>query len=274
MESDKKYITAQELKAHNKPGDIWICVNDKVYNVSDWAKEHPGGEIPLLNLAGQDVTDYFIAYHTGTAWQYLPKFFTGYHLKDFQVSEVSKDYRRIVHEFSKSGMFEMKGHTALCSLTSVAIMFLVVLYGVLSCHNVWAHLSSAMLLGMLWMQSAYVGHDSGHYQVMAGRGYNKLVRFVTGNCLTGISIAWWKWTYNAHHIACNCLDYDPDLQHIFTFIRFVNVFVLRTEVELQSFRKVSHQLPALDVLSRHVCGKGQFVRTNVVSIVFKPESPG
>ncbi|WRX11026.1 Cytochrome b5-like heme/steroid binding domain - like 4 [Theobroma cacao] len=174
MECEKKYITAEELKEHNKPGDLWISIQGKVYNVSGWAKEHPGGEIPLLNLAGQDVTDAFIAYHPGTAWKYLDKLFTGYYLKDFKVSEVSKDYRRLVSEFAKT----------------------------------------AMLLGLLWMQSAYVGHDSGHYQVMASRGYNKLAQIVSGNCLTGISIAWWKWTHNAHHIACNSLDYDPDLQHI------------------------------------------------------------
>lgn len=35
--------------------------------------------------------------------------------------------------------------------------------------------------------------------------------------ITGISIAWWKWTHNAHHIACNSLNYDPDLQHIPVF---------------------------------------------------------
>ncbi|XVF22457.1 hypothetical protein REPUB_Repub12eG0174200 [Reevesia pubescens] len=217
MESEKKYINAEELKRHNKPGDLWISIQGKVYNVSDWAKEHPGGEIPLLNLAGQDVTDAFIAYHPATAWQYLDKFFTGYHLKDFKVSEVSKDYRRLVSEFAKTGMFEKKGHVALCSLASVAIMLLIVVYGVLRCDNVWAHLGSAMVLGMLWIQSAYVGHDSGHYQVMSSRGYNKLAQMIAGNCLTGISIAWWKWTHNAHHIACNSLDYDPDLQHIPVF---------------------------------------------------------
>ncbi|XWS32106.1 hypothetical protein CRYUN_Cryun23aG0132400 [Craigia yunnanensis] len=217
MAGEKKYVTADELKEHDEPGDLWISIQGKVYNVTDWAKEHPGGEIPLLNLAGQDVTDAFIAYHPGTAWQYLDKFFTGYHLKDFKVSEVSKDYRRLASEFAKSGMFEKKGHVAFCSLTSVALMFLVVLYGVLRCDSVWAHLVLAMLLGMLWIQSAYVGHDSGHYQVMASRGYNKLAQLISGNCLTGISIAWWKWTHNAHHIACNSLDYDPDLQHIPVF---------------------------------------------------------
>ncbi|KAK8288962.1 hypothetical protein V6Z12_D07G159000 [Gossypium hirsutum] len=103
MEGEKRYISAEELKEHNKSGDLWISIQGKVYDVSEWAKEHPGGEIPLLNLAGQDVTDAFLAYHPGTAWQYLDKLFTGYHLKNFEVSEVSKDYRRLVSEFAKAG---------------------------------------------------------------------------------------------------------------------------------------------------------------------------
>ncbi|XP_028762089.1 delta(8)-fatty-acid desaturase 2 [Neltuma alba] len=225
MEAEKKYITTEELKKHNKPGDLWISVQGKVYNVTDWAKEHPGGDIPLLNLAGQDVTDAFIAYHPGTAWKYLDKFFTGYYLKDFQVSDVSRDYRRLASEFAKLGLFERKGHVTCYTLTFVGVLFLVVLYGVLRCTSVWAHLGSAMLLGLLWMQSAYVGHDSGHYEVMSSKGYNKLAQVLSGNCLTGISIAWWKWTHNAHHIACNSLDYDPDLQHIPVFAvssRFFN----------------------------------------------------
>ncbi|XP_057416310.1 delta(8)-fatty-acid desaturase 2-like [Lotus japonicus] len=216
-EGNKRYISSEELKEHNKQGDLWISIQGKVYNVSDWAKDHPGGEVPLLNLAGQDVTDAFIAYHPGSAWQYLDKFFTGYHLNDFQVSDVSRDYRKLVTEFVKLGLFEKKEHVTLYTLTSVAVMFSIVVYGVLRCTSVWAHLGSAMLLGLLWMQSTYVGHDSGHYEVMSSRGYNKLAQVLCGNCMTGISIAWWKWTHNAHHIACNSLDYDPDLQHIPVF---------------------------------------------------------
>ncbi|KAJ6955457.1 delta(8)-fatty-acid desaturase 2-like [Populus alba x Populus x berolinensis] len=219
MEGDEKYITGVELKQHNKEGDLWISIQGKVCNVSDWAHEHPGGDVPLLNLAGQDVTDAFIAYHPGTAWQYLDKFFTGYYLKDFKVSETSKDYRRLASEFAKLGLFEKKGHITMYALASIALMFCVVLYGVLCCQSVWAHLGSALVLGFLWIQSSYIGHDSGHYQVMKSRGYNKFAQFVSGNCLTGISMAWWKWTHNAHHLACNSVDYDPDLQHIPFFAR-------------------------------------------------------
>lgn len=225
MEGEKKYISEEELRKHNKADDLWISIQGKVYNVTDWAKEHPGGEAPLLNLAGQDVTDAFIAYHPGTAWKYLDKFFTGYYLQDFRVTEVSRDYRRLVSEFSKMGLFEKKGRVASLALTSVALMLAVVLYGVLRCDSIWAHLASGCLLGFLWIQSAYVGHDSGHYEIMTSRRYNKFAQFLAGNCLTGISIAWWKWTHNAHHIACNSLDHDPDLQHIPVFAvssRFFN----------------------------------------------------
>lgn len=60
------------------------------------------------------------------------------------------------------------------------------------------------------MTSSYVSF----VEVTTSPMTNKLVQLISGNCLTGISIAWWKWTHNQHHIACNSLDHDPDLQHI------------------------------------------------------------
>ncbi|CDP08743.1 unnamed protein product [Coffea canephora] len=80
------------------------------------------------------------------------------------------------------------------------------------------------LLGFSWVQVTFLGHDSGHYQIMSTRGFNKLAQILTGNCLTGISIAWWKWTHNAHHVACNSLDHDPDLQHLPVFAVSANLF--------------------------------------------------
>ncbi|KAE8662466.1 Delta(8)-fatty-acid desaturase [Hibiscus syriacus] len=67
---------------------------------------------------------------------------------------------------------------------------------------------------------------------MSSRGYNKLAQILSGNCLTGISIAWWKWTHNAHHIACNSLDHDPDLQHIPVFAFTLNHFSANVYVGL------------------------------------------
>ncbi|KAL6493984.1 Delta 8 Fatty Acid Desaturase [Orobanche gracilis] len=216
-DENTKYITSEELKKHNHRQDLWISIQGKIYNVTDWAKIHPGGDIPLLNFAGQDVTDAFTAFHPGTAWKYLDQFFTGYHLEDFKVSDVSRDYRILANHLLRSGTFEKKGHGVIYSLCSVFIMLFACFYGVLCSDSFLVHIFSGCLLGFAWIQVAYLGHDSGHYQMMSTRGFNKLTQILAGNCLTGISIAWWKWTHNAHHLACNSLDYDPDLQHLPVF---------------------------------------------------------
>ncbi|KAF8380135.1 hypothetical protein HHK36_027617 [Tetracentron sinense] len=214
MPEGKRYISADELKNHNKPGDLWISIQGKIYNVSEWAKDHPGGDLPLRNLAGQDVTDAFVAYHPGSAWQYLDKFFAGYYLKDYQVSETSQDYRKLVSEFSKLGLFEKKGHVIFSLFSIMVMLFVVSIYGVLWSESSWVHLGCGGLMGILWIQSGWIGHDSGHYQIMKSRGLTRFAQILAGNCLTGISIAWWKRNHNAHHIACNSLEFDPDLQHM------------------------------------------------------------
>ncbi|CAM8973020.1 hypothetical protein QQ045_028987 [Rhodiola kirilowii] len=210
----RKYISEEELKKHSKAGDLWISIQGKIYDVSNWSKDHPGGDTPLLNLAGQDVTDAFVAYHPTSAWQYLDKFFNGYYLKDYTVSEISKDYRKLAFEFAKMGLFEKKGHVTLYTFVAICLLFVASVCGVLCSEKTLVHLLSGGLMGVLWIQSGWIGHDSGHYQVMKTRGYNRFAQILTGNVLAGISIAWWKWNHNAHHIACNSLEHDPDLQHM------------------------------------------------------------
>lgn len=52
-------FTASEVAAHNKSSDIWMIIEGKVYDVTDFLQEHPGGEEVLQELAGQDATESF-----------------------------------------------------------------------------------------------------------------------------------------------------------------------------------------------------------------------
>ena len=98
-------INTSELKTHDKERDLWISISGKVYDVSKWLDKHPGGDLPLLNLAGQDVTDAFVAYHPGSTWKYLDQFMIGIH-EYYEVYEVSKDYRKLLGELKKVGLFK------------------------------------------------------------------------------------------------------------------------------------------------------------------------
>jgi len=59
-------VTATEVAAHNKEGDAWIIVEGKVYDVSEYIENHPGGEEALLKFAGKDASVAFRGPQHGT----------------------------------------------------------------------------------------------------------------------------------------------------------------------------------------------------------------
>lgn len=40
---DKVVITADDLGKHNSKTDCWIAVHSKVWDITDFISEHPGG---------------------------------------------------------------------------------------------------------------------------------------------------------------------------------------------------------------------------------------
>merc|ERR1711934_1212990 len=48
-----------EVKTHNTKGSAWLVVHNKVYDVTNFMQEHPGGEEVLLDVLGTDSTESF-----------------------------------------------------------------------------------------------------------------------------------------------------------------------------------------------------------------------
>ncbi|QCD86485.1 delta8-fatty-acid desaturase [Vigna unguiculata] len=66
-------------------------------------------------------------------------------------------------------------------------------------HSTFVHLLSDAMISFLWIQSCWIGHNSGHYNVMLNRHLNRAAQILSANILAGISNAWWKWNHNSHH---------------------------------------------------------------------------
>lgn len=208
-----RMISSEELRAHASRDDLWISISGDVYDVTAWVPHHPGGDIPLLTLAGQDATDAFAAYHPPSARPLLGRFLVG-RLEDYTVSPASADFRRLLAQLSSAGLFERVGPTPKVQVAGMLLLLCAALYCVLACASAWAHLLAGGLIGFIWIQSGWMGHDSGHHRITGHAALDRLLQVLSGNCLTGLSIAWWKCNHNTHHIACNSLDHDPDLQHM------------------------------------------------------------
>jgi len=50
--------TMEEVSKHNVEGDCWLVISDKVYDITKFVDEHPGGYI-ILDGAGKDATQMF-----------------------------------------------------------------------------------------------------------------------------------------------------------------------------------------------------------------------
>ncbi|SGZ56765.1 CIC11C00000005437 [Sungouiella intermedia] len=52
-------ISAEEVRSHASPDDLWMVVYNKVYDVSKFATLHPGGVEVLVDCGGVDATEAF-----------------------------------------------------------------------------------------------------------------------------------------------------------------------------------------------------------------------
>lgn len=71
-------VNSTELAKHASSNDCWFVINGMVYDVTNFAKNHPGGEELIHDFAGKDATDAFEAIgHSKGALTLLAKYNTG-----------------------------------------------------------------------------------------------------------------------------------------------------------------------------------------------------
>eukprot|EP00746_Dinoflagellata_sp_MGD_P159719 gnl/MRDRNA2_/MRDRNA2_86755_c1_seq1.p1 gnl/MRDRNA2_/MRDRNA2_86755_c1~~gnl/MRDRNA2_/MRDRNA2_86755_c1_seq1.p1 ORF type:complete len:826 (+),score=198.86 gnl/MRDRNA2_/MRDRNA2_86755_c1_seq1:98-2479(+) len=56
-------FTKEEVAKHNNKQSCWVILNDRVLDVTEFLKDHPGGELAILTFAGKDATEEFDMIH-------------------------------------------------------------------------------------------------------------------------------------------------------------------------------------------------------------------
>ncbi|CAG9531526.1 unnamed protein product [Cercopithifilaria johnstoni] len=54
---DLQRVTRAQVTEHNTGSSSWICIENKVYDLTTFLDEHPGGSEVLLRVAGSDATE-------------------------------------------------------------------------------------------------------------------------------------------------------------------------------------------------------------------------
>eukprot|EP01083_Nonionella_stella_P082143 226708_1 len=102
----EKEFTMDEVAKHNKPDDCWLVIgNDatggpKVYDITTYLDDHPGGGEVMLDVSGQDADEFFEDIgHSNDAREELAKHMIG----TLKLSAEDIEKRRLEEEKRKNG---------------------------------------------------------------------------------------------------------------------------------------------------------------------------
>ncbi|XP_038842983.1 acyl-CoA Delta-6 desaturase-like [Salvelinus namaycush] len=219
--------TWEEVQRHCHRGDQWLVIDRKVYNISQWAKRHPGGIRVISHFAGEDATEAFSAFHPDP--HFVRKFLKPLLIGELATTEPSQDHGKnaaLVQDFQalrdrveSEGLLRARplffslylGHILLLEALALGLLW------------VWGTSWSVTLLCSLMLatsqaQASWLQHDFGHLSVFKKSSWNHVLqKFVIGH-LKGASANWWNHRHFQHHAKPNVFSKDPDVNSLHVFV--------------------------------------------------------
>uniref|UniRef100_A0A8C7R0J2 Cytochrome b5 heme-binding domain-containing protein n=1 Tax=Oncorhynchus mykiss TaxID=8022 RepID=A0A8C7R0J2_ONCMY len=219
--------TWEEVQKHCHRSDKWLVIDRKVYNITQWAKRHPGGIRVISHFAGEDATDAFVAFHPDP--NFVRKFLKPLLIGELATTEPSQDHGKnavLVQDFQalrdrveREGLLRARplffslylGHILLLEALALGLLW------------VWGTSWSLTLLCSLMLatsqsQAGWLQHDYGHLSVCKTSSWNHVLhKFVIGH-LKGASANWWNHRHFQHHAKPNVFSKDPDVNSLHVFV--------------------------------------------------------
>ncbi|CAM8924934.1 hypothetical protein QQ045_022719 [Rhodiola kirilowii] len=106
MATDSKVYTLEEVSSHNSLKDCWLVIFGKVYDVTEFMDDHPGGGDVLLTSTGKDATeDFEDVGHSKAAREQLEKYYIG----EIDASTLSKKKKYTAPQSNQSSQASSGG---------------------------------------------------------------------------------------------------------------------------------------------------------------------
>ncbi|XP_061708357.1 cytochrome b5-like [Cydia pomonella] len=92
--SDQKQYTRAEVEAQNKPEATLFVIHNKVYNVTPFLDEHPGGHEVLVGVGGTDASEDFDDIgHSIDAREIMKKYLVGEIVESERVEKAKRNVK-------------------------------------------------------------------------------------------------------------------------------------------------------------------------------------
>eukprot|EP00586_Coscinodiscus_wailesii_P015613 CAMPEP_0172497356 /NCGR_PEP_ID=MMETSP1066-20121228/98716_1 /TAXON_ID=671091 /ORGANISM="Coscinodiscus wailesii, Strain CCMP2513" /LENGTH=506 /DNA_ID=CAMNT_0013270069 /DNA_START=142 /DNA_END=1662 /DNA_ORIENTATION=- len=250
----QRTITYKELNSHKSVGDCWISIDGRVYDVSRFHKNHPGGSNVIMEYTGMEAGDVFHMFHAPVISHHLRRFLIGRletedgtdgggekicapvialpgKIKPPKVArhdageslECTREYRKLRKELWEEGAF-VPSYPYFAFKLVLALSFLIVAVGLMALYpssTVLKYVVAPALVALTMQQSALVAHDTLHNGVVLPRGKNWkrfLLGQLSGGVLMGVSPEMWLKEHNEHHAFTIRPGGDPQFDYLFLWL--------------------------------------------------------
>lgn len=235
-----KFYSWEEIQKHNQRDDRWLVINRQVYNITNWARRHPGGSKVISHYAGQDATEAFRAFHNDL--NHVQKYLKPLHIgslcaDEFQVSQIKADFEELRNIAIKLGLFEPSYCFFFLNLFHVLLLEALAYLTFRYFGTGWMpYTVSVMLYSIVQAQTGWIQHDFGHLSVFKFSKWDHLLHYFTMGFIKGASPSWWSHMHYQHHAKPNVLDKDPD-------IRIDKYFVIGDIMPVEVAKKNKKSMP-------------------------------
>lgn len=212
-----------EIARHTERTDRWIAVNGYVYDVTNWARRHPGGEKIISGYAGQDASEAWYAFHPNKA--YVSKFmksiiigrvreekdhtFTEEKIKEMALIE---DFHQLRTVAENSGFFRPNPVFYVLHIAHILFLDFLGWWMMKTFGTGWlSYFIAACFLTTGQIQAGWSQHDYGHLSVFRSTRLNHYFQIFLLNFIKGASSDWWNFRHYNHHAKPNVLNKDPDV---------------------------------------------------------------
>ena len=127
------------------------------------------------------------------------------------VPRARSDYADLASQVRVARLLERRAASYTLRIVVTLLSYVATWVAIVWLGDSWYQMITAVLLGVVFTQVGFLGHDAGHQQIFTGRRANDRLGRVLGDLLIGLSYGWWLDKHNRHHANPNKDGFDPDI---------------------------------------------------------------
>ena len=155
------------------------------------------------------------------------------------------EFSALLNTVRDAGLLRRRTGFYIATFAIITSVFVAAWFGFALLQDTWYILIIAAVLGIVFTQYAFLGHEAAHRQVFESGKANELSGRILADFFVGMSYSWWMNKHTRHHGNPNTVGKDPDIEPDFIVFQEKDAAVLTGPAAWLTRRQAWLFFPAL-----------------------------